>query len=202
MNKHAPTRTKYPKGFTLIETLVAITILVLSVGGPLYSAGRSLAVARGASNQLTASYLAQEGIEYVREMRDNEYLIANAANPGTASGFGTGGCGTATGVAWRKFRCNPNTDPWAITQCKGVNKCALPNPEKTDQTTRLIQCTDSGSQKCSNFPVPLSGSTVAYTRVIQITDLSTEMIVTSTVTWTYRGTNYTVKVSDHLTPWQ
>ena len=66
----------FSRGFTLIETMVAVTILTLAVAGPLMTASRAIVAAQSARDQLTASYLAQEGIEYVRAMRDNEYLAA------------------------------------------------------------------------------------------------------------------------------
>lgn len=67
-------RLQFNKGFTLIETLVAISILMLGVMGPLMIASSSLQNARYGRDQVTASYLAQEGIEYVRFVRDNNKI--------------------------------------------------------------------------------------------------------------------------------
>ena len=67
------------RGFTLTETMIAITILTFAVAGPLFTASRSIIAADIARDQLTASYLAQEGIEYVRMMRDNAMLRSFAA---------------------------------------------------------------------------------------------------------------------------
>ena len=53
-------------GFTLIETLVGITILLVSVVGPLFIAFQGVSLAYFAKDQIVASYLAQEGIEFVR----------------------------------------------------------------------------------------------------------------------------------------
>ena len=52
--------------FTLVETLIAISIVTIAISGPMLSASRALIAANIARDQLTASYLAQEGIEYVR----------------------------------------------------------------------------------------------------------------------------------------
>ncbi|MDE1919730.1 MAG: prepilin-type N-terminal cleavage/methylation domain-containing protein, partial [Patescibacteria group bacterium] len=49
------------KGFTLIEAMVAVTIVTLAVAGPLFTAGRAIIAAQISREQLTASYLAQEG---------------------------------------------------------------------------------------------------------------------------------------------
>ena len=73
---------KSNKGFTLVESMIAVTILTFAVAGPLYTASRAFVAAEIARDKLTASYLAQEGVEYVRAMRDNEYLSAYQAGGG------------------------------------------------------------------------------------------------------------------------
>jgi prepilin-type N-terminal cleavage/methylation domain-containing protein len=62
------------KGFTLVETLVAISILMLAILGPLSIATAGLRNSAFARDQITAFYLAQEGIEFVRYARDDNYL--------------------------------------------------------------------------------------------------------------------------------
>ncbi len=59
-------------GYTLIEALVAITIIVFATVGPLELAGKSLGESYYARDQITAFYLAQEGIEMIRAMRDTK----------------------------------------------------------------------------------------------------------------------------------
>lgn len=77
---HASYRTRSPRrGFTLIETFVAITILVTAVAGPLTIASKGLTSSLVARDQLTASFLAQEAIEYVRQKRDTNHLQGNAS---------------------------------------------------------------------------------------------------------------------------
>lgn len=62
-------------GFTLVETLVAITILLLVVIGPITAAQKGIKNAYYASEQLTAVFLAQEAVEAVRELRDAMALV-------------------------------------------------------------------------------------------------------------------------------
>ncbi|MEK7184741.1 MAG: prepilin-type N-terminal cleavage/methylation domain-containing protein [Patescibacteria group bacterium] len=53
-------------GFTIIETLVAITILMISIAGPLTIAQKGLTASIYARDQITASYLSQELMEKIK----------------------------------------------------------------------------------------------------------------------------------------
>jgi prepilin-type N-terminal cleavage/methylation domain-containing protein len=65
------------RAFTLIETLVALTIIVFAVSAPMTLASQSLSSAFYARDQITASHLAQEAIEVIRARRDaNAIAIA------------------------------------------------------------------------------------------------------------------------------
>jgi len=66
----------HTKGFTLVETLVAITILIMVIVGPMTVAQKGVQNAYFANDQVTAVFLAQEAIEAVREMRDELALDA------------------------------------------------------------------------------------------------------------------------------
>lgn len=61
---------KQQSGFTLIEAFIAITILLFAVLGPMSLVSRSIADANYAANQITAFYLAQEGLELVINQRE------------------------------------------------------------------------------------------------------------------------------------
>ena len=63
-------------GFTLIETLAAVSILMIAVAGPMTLANRSLSSSIYAKEQLTASLLAQDLAEYV--------VASRGANTGKA----------------------------------------------------------------------------------------------------------------------
>ena len=65
------------KGFSLIETLVAITVLLVAITGPLTIAHRALSVARISRDQTKAVYLAQDAIEYIKNVKDTNVLEGN-----------------------------------------------------------------------------------------------------------------------------
>lgn len=56
-------------GFTLIETFVAIVILVIVVLGPMSVLSRALSNNNSLRNEIIASYLAQEGLELAFRLR-------------------------------------------------------------------------------------------------------------------------------------
>jgi Tfp pilus assembly protein PilV len=58
------------RGFTILETMVAIFILILSITGPMVFASSSLRSAFLARDQITAFYLAQDIIEVIKNTRD------------------------------------------------------------------------------------------------------------------------------------
>ena len=62
-------------GFTLIETLVAIAILSLAITGPMVIAQKGIGSAIYARDEVTAFYLAQEAVEYIRSVRDTNRII-------------------------------------------------------------------------------------------------------------------------------
>jgi type II secretory pathway pseudopilin PulG len=57
-------------GFTIIETLVAITILMVVIAGPMTIAQKGLMASIYARDQVIASYLAQDVVEYLKNDRD------------------------------------------------------------------------------------------------------------------------------------
>ncbi len=75
--KYKIQNTKYAArsaGFTFIETMVAISILTISIVAPMSLATKSLSSAYYARDQIAAFHLAQEAIESVRHVRDGNVL--------------------------------------------------------------------------------------------------------------------------------
>jgi len=106
--------------------MVAVTIVTLAISGALFTANSAIVAAEIARDQLTASYLAQEGIEYVRMIRDNEYLAA----------YHTGGANVST-TAWTNFLSLLGT---------GVIIYPAPNLGSTP-FTRTVQAVDVSSNE-------------------------------------------------------
>ncbi len=183
------------RGFTLIETLVAVTILTLSVVAPLYVADRVLVASQTSRDQLTASYLAQEGIEYLRSMRDHEFLAARQV----------GGANVSVN-AWSNFISGSGQG--SVASCRSQTCTLDPTRQMgTGSGLALVPCSDA---TCA--PLYLSGAVYTeqpigtqtlYTRTVQaVLVADNDIRITSIVRWSSRGTTYTVSIRDHLTPWQ
>jgi len=65
---------KSGEGFTLIELVISVFIIAVALSGAFTILQRVIASATFSSSQLTASFLAQEGIEIVRNIRDENWL--------------------------------------------------------------------------------------------------------------------------------
>ncbi len=65
---------KKSKGFSLIEVLIAISILLVGVLSAFALVSRSLASVPVIQDRLVASFLAQEKLEGVRKVRDSNFL--------------------------------------------------------------------------------------------------------------------------------
>ncbi len=72
---YKPSTIHYSRGFTLIETLVAVSMLSVAIVAPMTLVSKSLASAYYARDQVTAFFLAQEAVEAVRHLRDHNTLI-------------------------------------------------------------------------------------------------------------------------------
>lgn len=173
-----------PKGFTLVETLVAISILMISIAGPYYSVYKAVQTTYIARDKLIATALSQEGIEYVRNKRDSNYLY-NLAHP-TAK------------VDWLN----------GLSACKGAGaKCTVDAtvssaPVGCNNGTCTALYTDTTSNWYTQAQTPNTAVT-RYTRSVNITDVTAneETIVTVTVSWQNSHITNSIVVTEHLYNW-
>ena len=70
MIKDNKQKNNFNAGFTLVETLVAISILMVAIVAPMTIVQNGLTAAGYAKQQMIADYLAQEALEYVKYHRD------------------------------------------------------------------------------------------------------------------------------------
>jgi Tfp pilus assembly protein PilV len=112
------------KSFTLIETIVAISILTVGILAVSSLISYFISVSSISRQRLIAAYLAQEGIEIVKNIRDTNFISGTAWDSGLTNC--TGGC---TNFDWRSKTLPDNTN------CSGKNFLNL--------VGNLYQCSDS-----------------------------------------------------------
>jgi len=74
------------KGFTLLEVILAITILTLAAGGSFVLIQQTVGSVSQVQSRLIASYLLQEGIEIIKNIRDGNWLKGNDFEAGLDAG--------------------------------------------------------------------------------------------------------------------
>jgi prepilin-type N-terminal cleavage/methylation domain-containing protein len=160
-------------GFTLIEVVFAMFILSMSAFGAFALLESSLAPASLNRSSLTAYYLAQEGTELVRNIRDNNWL---EDREGT--------------VAWNE---GLSVGIWEADYNSGALAAYTGRYFYIDDDPRVLSYIDS----------PAGEELTKYRRKITISEVSSEVIQVSVVVyWTERGTDHDVEIISQLTDWR
>ncbi len=124
------------RGFTIVETLIAISVFSFSLLAFMAVLSQGTSDINYAKKKIEATYLAQEGIEHVRNMRDNDILFTSY-----------------TGLTWNDFKAAnknyPSTNPNFVRTIQMVPVASDPNEVK-------ILCTVSWTQGSGNYSVTLS----------------------------------------------
>lgn len=164
--------------FTLIETFVAISILMITLVGPLTLAAQSLKTAYYARDEITAYYLAQEGIELVRGIRDQNYINGQSWLTGLDTCEGTG------------KNCEEDFPHNDVRACGGGGQPAC-GPLAVDQN--------------GLYEFDFSGTPSPFTRLLNIVPVANnsanEVTVTVTVSWVSVGITQSINLSENLFNW-
>lgn len=171
------------KGFTLIETLFAVLIFSASLISLMTIAGRGIAAATTAREQTVAHYLAQEGIEVVRNIRDSAFL-----GGGWSDGFNQ--C-TETDPCHLVYGTTSSTPPELVScTVTGTNGCpiyesmgAFVDGGDLSPYTRKIYTIPSGD------PNPVTGSISEYK-------------IISEIRWTSKNVNRLVTLQTLVKEWK
>jgi len=170
-----------PKGgFTLVETIVALFLIVSALAGPFTLATRGVFSAKFSKNKLVALNLAQEGMEIIREMRDTNIL-------GGSDWRGSGSCASPCTIL-----ANGDYNVDAVHDQPGSILSGNITPLRLNS---------------SGFYDRQSGGVTepSFTRVIRICSggcAADEMGVVSEVTWTESGVARRVELDDKFYNWR
>lgn len=172
------------KGFTLIETLVAITVIVMAITGSYAAAQNGVVTEIFTKDQVVATFLAQEGVEQIRNQIDNNGLSGaswlDGITTGASAPCATGPCKVDITTSPQISTCLPVTE-------NGVTKCS--EYLKQDPNSKIYQYSQ--------------GNTTRYRRTITITQVSpNEITVESRLDWSKGSVARSFSAKENLMNWQ
>ncbi|MDE1988425.1 MAG: prepilin-type N-terminal cleavage/methylation domain-containing protein [Patescibacteria group bacterium] len=167
------------RGFTLVETLVAISILMVAVASPLTISQKGLASAIYAKDQIIASYLAQDAIEYLRNWSDQNV----ASGAGWLDGI-TNKCASSCAVDTRQLYLSEN----GIQTCPGSG----------------CQLLKFGADNIYAYSV--GGNDSPFTRSVTVTPSLTqpniEALITVTMSWKDKSKDRNLVINTRIFNWR
>lgn len=189
---------KRNKAFTLIETLVAISIFSLSTLGLLVILSKGISDTNYTKKKIIAGYLAQEGIEYIRNMRDTFVLYDPVDSP----------------TGWNNFYLYITSVSAACQESDGCyfdadNLFSIPPPMPMSQVT----LTDCGAS-CPALEFDVTTGEYGYTSNVDsgfirkitvipvgVYPLINEIKILSTVSWVQGSGSYSTIFQESLFNW-
>lgn len=187
-------------GFTLVETLVGISIFTGAIISMLSFAGGSIGDTNYSKNKLVATFLAQEGVEYIKNLRDTYVLFETDGwtlfrAQLSLCESGNGCYFNSAGVSYTSPSIQPMKD-------LSVLACAAECP--------ILYYDNSGTITTTKYNYDTNGVPTNFIRKIQITNINNvanaigenkEILVTSTVYWKKGNQVYNVSFSNYLKNW-
>ncbi|MCK5460556.1 type II secretion system protein [Candidatus Gracilibacteria bacterium] len=176
-------------GFTLIETMVTIVILAFSLSGTIYLMMTILNSTETNQKRITATYLAQECTELVRNMRDSAWKQNMPWN-----------CAFPDGTQTYRIHPDINAIPGSfLTMCKTKLGAQIETDNFSPDFFTLYKTDGRFSH---NSTLPNSEPTI-FQRKIVISNVDNEkMTITCNVSWRKNHSTEKIEISEILTNWQ
>ncbi len=193
------------RGITLVETVIAVTVLVMALGGPFLLAARSLTSAGYAREEIAAARLAEEGLEIIHNMRDN-----NSAEYETGRLWDADLTSCANGCVIDVTKLQNAAEPESIWVTGGSYHAIIScGGACSGEQHRVYRHNASGFYRQLNLTEPPGGIPAGYskttmTRVIKITPVSSsnrEYNVQSIVTFAVGNKIRTVTLNGTIMNW-
>jgi hypothetical protein len=159
--------------------MVAITMLTVGLFGMSSLLSQSLALNRVTTNEVTATYLASEGIEIAKNLIDHDVYGQSAGAGGWGACFAAGG----------DFELD-----YATTDCHSLNRfVGAGDSLDYHADTHLYDYNENGSG---------GGTVTGFTREIKVQTNGDEITVNAIVSWSgFNGAPGNINLEDHFYKW-
>ena len=185
-------RKKNNQGQSLMETILAIGLVTSVILGALGLGIYSVRVGRYSQNQLLAANLAREALEYVRNVRDSNWLKGQAWNTGLIT---SPDCYNV-GANWCTLDFNASTNTWTTAALAGINI----------DTCTQAQCELKTDLNYYTYTLNPGGNPTGFRRVFQIQPITVlgidELQVTVKVKWFEKNSPRYLNLFEVLTDWR
>jgi prepilin-type N-terminal cleavage/methylation domain-containing protein len=179
---------KKSKGFTLVETLVAISILLAVITGAYSAAESGIKSSIYSKNQITAFYLAQEGMEQIRNMRDQNALYNKDEDPSNDRHWLHGISSVASDPCYFGKTCIADSLNFILIECSGGSA-----------TCPMLKFDSASGLYGYHPPWPVS----LFKRDVRVSMVSAdEVSVVVTVYWSRGATNSQFQIRENILNWQ
>jgi prepilin-type N-terminal cleavage/methylation domain-containing protein len=174
------------RGFTVLESMVAIMVISLAIAGVFSAVQQSLSQSIVSKDEVKAFYLAQEAIEIIRNKRDENQLY-KISNPATSNTWLYGISEAGADPCYFGKVCEVDAVDMSLSYCgPSWNSC----PVLRQNSTTFLYGYD-GSWPASNFK-----------REIQIESVNAnEIAVTVRISWTKGILSKEFKAKTYLFKW-
>lgn len=187
------------KGFTIVEAMVAIFILTISVSSMLGVTASSATSARYANNEITANYLLQEAVDYIRNSRDSIAFQQKIQ-------------GEIAGTSWNNFLTK-------YSSCISTYGCDIKMDKFSPDLTTITDIVSCKSSGCDNLTYDANASSSFFyshditansvsshfNRNIKIDKIGTDndqIKITVTVSWLNGSLTKSQSLVSYLLNWQ
>jgi prepilin-type N-terminal cleavage/methylation domain-containing protein len=180
--------SKNNKGFTLVESMIAISVLALFIGAVSLTISRSINTLSYAKEEVIATYLSQEAVEIIKNQKNTNQLKSL----------------NTPGIDWLEGIAENGSDP-----CSQNHTCMVDATSPGSPPVFLYRCNGGTcpnlKQDASTFIYNYSGSIdTNFNRSVEIekeSPFSTEVNIVVTVTWMHGATLRTLRTKTLITNW-
>ncbi len=216
------------KGFTLLEMLIALSVISVGVMAAFTLSTANLNTAKANGQRILAANLAREGVEFIRNVRDTNWLRIEAnldCHPSTPTivdlcpwdyGLDQTTSTISFDTPFADFSQAPLINPPggvnAAKECFADDTCALDEKNESGESHLYLQRGDSGSRINMARLIILKAicydsekDEVFYSGIVDCPETHKEKIglqVTSQVFWVDFSKEHTIEVVEELYNWR